>query len=74
MTSPGFPDSKAVPMLRPEVVRFEFVGYGTQAEAAQDGPGRLFLDVGNDLRPGAIDRHHLAAYTGSTAALDPGPP
>ena len=25
--------------------------------------------MGNDLRPGAIDRHHLAAYTGSTAHL-----
>src|SRR5438128_7875281 len=57
------------PRLRPEAVRFAFVGYGARAEAAPGGPDRLYLDVGNDLRPGVIDHHHLAAYQGSTAGL-----
>jgi hypothetical protein len=69
MDSPPVLASTAVPPLRPEVIRFEFVGYGAQADAPRQGPGRLFLDVGNDLGPGVIDHHHLPAYTGSTARL-----
>ncbi len=61
--------SIAVPLLRRDLIRFDFVGYGAQAEPARDGTRRLFLDVGNDLRPGVIDHHHLPAYTGSTARL-----
>jgi hypothetical protein len=41
-------------------------------ERAPEGAGRqdyLWLDVGNDLRPGVIDHHHLTAATGSTAGL-----
>lgn len=49
--------------------RFEFVGYGTQTPACMVHTDCLFLDVGNHLRPGVIDHHHLAAYTGSTASL-----
>ena len=63
------PESMDVPRLRREVFSFEFVGFGVQAEAVGELPGRLFLDVGNDLRPGVIDHHHLPAYTGSTARL-----
>jgi tRNA A-37 threonylcarbamoyl transferase component Bud32 len=59
--------------LRPAVprsaVRFAFVGYGSQAPPAAALRDRLFLDVGNDLRPGVIDHHHLVAYSGSTARL-----
>src|SRR5437764_14433919 len=57
------------PRLRPEAIRFSFVGYGTRAETAPGGPDRLYLDIGNELRPGVIDHHHLAAYQGSTAGL-----
>jgi TIR domain len=61
--------SNPCPLLRPEAIRFAFVGYGAQADAALEGPDRLYLDVGNELRPGVIDHHHLAAYQGSTAGL-----
>jgi hypothetical protein len=69
MNMPASVDSMAAPPLRREAIHFEFVGYGTAAEVPHEGPGRLFLDVGNGLRPGVIDHHHLAAYTGSTARL-----
>jgi hypothetical protein len=55
--------------VRREAICFEFVGYGTRAEAASESPEWLYLDVGNDLRPGVIDHHHLPAYTGSTGRL-----
>jgi hypothetical protein len=55
--------------LLPAAIRFEFVGHGALVEAAPMGRDRLYLDVGNDLRPGVIDHHHLAAYQGSTAGL-----
>ena len=64
LASPG---SINVPRVRREVIRFEFVGYGAPAGAVGESPGRLFLDVGNELKPGVIDHHHLPAYTGSTA-------
>ena len=32
-------------------------------------PDRLFLGVGNDLRVGVIDQHHLHSYSGSMARL-----
>jgi hypothetical protein len=57
------------PPVRPEVVRFAFTGMGAPAPARTAAQDRLFLDVGNDLRPGVLDHHHLTAYTGSTASL-----
>ena len=63
------PASMSDPPLRREAVRFEFVGYGAQADAVREATGRLLLDVGNALRPGVIDHHQLPAYTGSTARL-----
>lgn len=63
------PASTPIPRLRPEAVRFAFVGFGTRAEVPPGRPDRLYLDVGNDLRPGVIDHHHLAAYQSSTAGL-----
>lgn len=50
-------------------VVFEFVGHGTPAESPLEKRDRLYLDVGNGLRPGVIDHHHLAAYSGSAASL-----
>jgi hypothetical protein len=71
MNTPASPDLTAVPLMRREVIRFEFVGYGVHAEAlgTEEEAGRLFLDVGNELRTGVINHHHLPAYTGSTARL-----
>jgi hypothetical protein len=46
-----------------------FVGLGERAPDFTGPSDRLFLDVGNDLRPGVIDHHHLDAYSGSTASL-----
>lgn len=56
------------PKLRRDTIRFAFIGMGSAAPALMP-PNRLFLDVGNDLRPGVIDHHHLMAFAGSTASL-----
>ena len=52
-----------------ERIRFVFVGYGERAPAQAGQRDRLFLDVGNDLRPGVIDHHHQTSLSGSTATL-----
>jgi serine/threonine protein kinase len=57
------------PRVRPEAVRFAFTGMGARAPARTAPQDRLFLDVGNDLRPGVLDHHHLTAYSGSTSSL-----
>jgi hypothetical protein len=57
------------PPVRPESIRFAFTGLGERAPRWSGPRDRLFLDVGNDLRPGVIDHHHLTAYAGSTAGL-----
>jgi hypothetical protein len=55
------------PRVAPQAVRFLFVGFGEKApESLTD---RLYLDVGNDLRPGVIDHHQRVAYAGSTTGL-----
>ncbi len=67
----GSPPAAAAhrPLVEREAIRFAFVGMGEQAPPSH-GPGdRLFLDVGNDLRPGVIDHHQLTAYSGSTTGL-----
>lgn len=56
-------------MIDHDAIRYTFVPYGWRADAPDEERGRLYLDVGNDLRPGVIDHHHLSAYTGSTARL-----
>jgi hypothetical protein len=57
------------PSLRRDAIRFVFVGAGSSVTRDGLAPDRLFLDVGNDLRPGVIDHHQLQAYGGSTARL-----
>jgi hypothetical protein len=57
------------PLVAPEAVRFAFVGMGERAPDWAGPQDHLWLDVGNDLRPGVIDHHHLTAGTGSTAGL-----
>jgi hypothetical protein len=52
-----------------EVVRFAFAGVGERAPAAGAVRDRLYLDVGNDLRAGVIDHHHLTGGGGATASL-----
>jgi serine/threonine protein kinase len=52
-----------------DAIRFVFTGAGSSAPVAGPGPDRLYLDVGNDLRRGVIDHHHLYAYGGSTTRL-----
>jgi serine/threonine protein kinase len=48
-------------------LRFAFLGLGEQV--ADPVPGRLFLDVGNNLRPGVIDHHQQTCAAGSTTSL-----
>lgn len=59
----------ARPLIRRETIHFLFAGLGEQAPAFTGPKDRLFLDVGNDLRPGVLDHHHLTAHAGSTASL-----
>ena len=56
------------PLVPRDAIRFVFAGAGSSA-AIGPAPDRLYLDVGNDLRPGVIDHHHLHAYDGSTTRL-----
>jgi serine/threonine protein kinase len=56
------------PPVRREAVRFAFAGLGERAPAKVP-PDRLYLDVGNDLRAGVLDHHHMTADAGSTARL-----
>ena len=56
-----------VPAATATTVRYEFVGADTTAPA--DVRGRLYLDVGNDLRPGVLDHHHGGAEVGSATRL-----
>ncbi len=57
------------PLVGRDALRFAFVGMGDHAPP-DGGPGdRLYLDTGNDLRPGVIDHHQLTAYNGSTTGL-----
>jgi serine/threonine protein kinase len=57
------------PLVSRDVLRHAFVGMGEHASPAQGPTDRLYLDVGNDLRPGVLDHHQLTAYTGSTTGL-----
>jgi len=52
-----------------EAIRFAFTAPGSSAPRSGTAPDRLFLGVGNDLRVGVIDQHHLLSYSGSTARL-----
>jgi hypothetical protein len=50
-------------------VQFEFVGPGHTAPADTFRADRLYLDVGNALRAGVIDHHHLGSASRSSASL-----
>jgi serine/threonine protein kinase len=71
LKAPAAPVSRAMgrrPTVRREAVRFAFAGLGERAPEPAP-PDRLYLDVGNDLRPGVLDHHHMTADSGSTARL-----
>jgi serine/threonine protein kinase len=55
------------PLISRAAIRFVFAGASSSVIGA--APDRLFLGIGNDLRPGVIDRHQLHAYGGSTSRL-----
>ncbi|HEX5272814.1 MAG TPA: hypothetical protein VFW33_20090 [Gemmataceae bacterium] len=57
------------PLVARESLRLAFVGRGAHAPPEPAPADRLFLDTGNDLRPGVIDHHQLTAYNGSTTGL-----
>ncbi|MCI0462870.1 MAG: serine/threonine protein kinase, partial [Gemmataceae bacterium] len=52
------------PRVAPTAFRFAFVSYQDRPPA--ELRERLYLDVGNDLRPGVLDHHHLVTLSGST--------
>src|SRR5436305_12529280 len=62
-TLPKMSSPRRPPVLR-ERIRFVFVGYGERAPSQAGQRDRLFLDVGNDLRPGVIDHHHQTSLSG----------
>lgn len=51
-----------------DCIQFSFAGYGAMAPET-DLHDRVFLDVGNALRPGVIDHHQLGGGYGSTTSL-----
>jgi hypothetical protein len=55
--------------FRADAFRFAFVGHGSAAPPAGAGRDQLYLDVGNALRPGVIDSHHLGGAGRTTASL-----
>jgi hypothetical protein len=57
------------PLIRRDAIRFVFTGVGSMAPRGGPPPDRLYLDVGNDLRPGVLDHHYGEAYGGSTTRL-----
>ncbi len=57
------------PLVAPSVIRFAFAGLSERAPSLLLPADRLYLDVGNELRVGVIDRHHRTAAHESTAAL-----
>ncbi|MBV8608145.1 MAG: serine/threonine protein kinase, partial [Singulisphaera sp.] len=62
--------SSGRPPVDPGAIRFAFAGLGEQVPAGGSPPDRLYLDVGNDRRPGVIDHHQeRSSYGGSTARL-----
>lgn len=50
-------------------LQFEMIGPGTSAPANLEGSDRLYLDVGNDLRPGVIDHHQQQGFSTSATSL-----
>ena len=52
-----------------ELIRFTYVGPGSMAPSFIDIPDRLFLNVGNALRPGVIDHHQNHGGNISTTNL-----
>lgn len=55
--------------IDPELIRFTYVGPGSMAPSFIDIPDRLFLNVGNALRPGVIDHHQNHGDNISTTNL-----
>jgi hypothetical protein len=60
--------SPPFPLLRPEQIHFVFCGVGEVAPPRLR-PGFLYLDVGNGLRSGVIDHHHLRLAGTCTTCL-----
>jgi hypothetical protein len=63
------PEVLVRPIVLVDNLRFVFVGMGERAPDWSGPQDRLWLDVGNDLRPGVLDHHHLTAGTGSAASF-----
>ena len=55
--------------ISPELIRFTYVGPGSMAPSFIDIPDRLFLNVGNALKPGVIDHHQNHGGNISTTNL-----
>jgi serine/threonine protein kinase len=66
---PGAAIREAPSLVHENAIRFAFAAAGSPAPPAGTAPHRLFLGVGNDLRPGVIDQHQLHSYSTSTARL-----
>ena len=60
---------EASPLVHEKTIRFAFAAAGSAAPPSGAAPDRLFLGIGNDLRPGVIDQHQVHSYGGSTARL-----
>jgi hypothetical protein len=65
----GATPEQARPLVDRQAIRFNFTGYGTVAASSASFRDRLYLDVGNDLRPGVLDHHQLVMSTASATTL-----
>jgi serine/threonine protein kinase len=54
------------PRVPPTAIAYAFTSFGDRAPPSTALRDRLYLDVGNDLRPGVIDHHHNVAAFGSS--------
>jgi hypothetical protein len=68
LPEPAPADAAPAPAVAEDAIRFVFCGPGETAPP-RVRPGFLYLDVGNGLRAGVIDHHHLRDADTCTACL-----
>jgi len=69
LVPPGVLTFQERPLVAREAIRYVFAHQGERPPLLLTPADRIYLDVGNDLRPGVIDRHHRSATHGSTTSL-----
>jgi hypothetical protein len=66
---PGLVVAPSRPLVSRDVIRLAFASLGERAPALLLPADRLYLDVGNELRPGVIDCHLETSARASTTSM-----